>query len=312
MSDRTSEKKTDLPSHIAQSWYIPPVPEVPRGWLVFSRDFVLAMLQGRAAEPHTVRRSPGWLIVGTIVVGIMALAQAILIILSRLPIISWFVELLARSFAGNAPGTFLRACYWKSRLKHLGQNTIIDQYVDIRGPAAISIGSYCHLDANVRLKGGERGYGQHGSIEIGNYVHLGPGVLIVGRGGVVIRDFASLSADARIYSASNTIELPHDPGQLISMSHVAPHDQQHIIEGPVLIDEYAFIGMMTCILPGVRVGRGAIVHANLELTRDVPPFANLGGLPRGRQIGWRRPRRTSPKLDRSAGASPETGADGDA
>lgn len=303
MSHRTSETEADTPSAIARSWYVPPRPKIPHGWLLYSLDYVVAALQGCAAEPHLVRRTGGWVVMGTIVLGIMAVAQAIIMLLARLPIVSSFVEIIARVFTGNAPGFFLRGCYWKARLKHLGQNTVIDQYVDIRGPASVSIGSHCHIDAYVRFKAGERGYGQHGSIEIGNYVHLGPGVLIVGRGGVVIEDFASLSADARVYSATNTIEHPDSPGQLISMSHVAPHDQQYIVESPIVIEEYAFIGLMTCILPGVRVGRGAVVHANLELTRDVPPFANLGGLPRGRQIGWRRPRRRSPKLENNDGDS---------
>jgi len=58
----------------------------------------------------------------------------------------------------------------------------------------------------------------------------------------------------------------------------------------VVIEEMAFVGMMVRIMPGVRIGRAAVVHANCELTRSVRPFANVGGIPRGRQIGWRKPR----------------------
>jgi acetyltransferase-like isoleucine patch superfamily enzyme len=283
-------------SAIAESWYIPPRPEVPRGWLVYSLDYVLAMLQGCAAEPHLAKRTAGWLAVGGVVRVIMAVVQAIVMLLAWLPIVSTLTETTARVLTGNAAGFFLRACYWKAKLKHLGQNTLIDQYVDIRGPSAVSIGSHCHIDAYVRLKGGEQRYGQHGSIEIGNYVHLGPGSLVAGRGGVVIGDFVSMSADARLYSASNAIEHPDDPGQLISMSHVAPPDQQCAVEAPIVIEDYVFIGMMARVLPGVRVGRGAIIHADCELIRDVPPFANVGGVPRGKRIGWRRPRQRSPHL----------------
>ncbi len=296
MARQAGDMQSQPTSTIEDSWYLPPEPNVPTGWLVFSLDYVLAALQGCAGDPRAVRRSTGWVVLGTVIRGCMAVAQAIVMVHAWVPVASTYTEIIARIFTGDAMGFFLRACYWKAKLAHLGQDTIIDQYVDIWGPKSVSIGSHCHLDAGVRLKAGQRGYGTGGSIVIGNYVHLGPGVLLAGRGGIEIRNFASLSADARVYSATNTIERPDDPGQLISMSHVAPPDQQHIVEAPVVIEEYAFVGMMTCVLPGVRIGRGAIVHANLELTRDVPPFANFGGIPRGRKIGWRRPRRRSPKL----------------
>ncbi|HWL93488.1 MAG TPA: hypothetical protein VNT79_08120, partial [Phycisphaerae bacterium] len=50
------------------------------------------------------------------------------------------------------------------------------------------------------------------------------------------------------------------------------------------------------------IGRGAIVHANTELLRSVPPFSNFGGVPRGRHIGWRKPLRLSPKMSNENGA----------
>ncbi len=303
----TSGDKRLEGEEVGRSWYVPPKPTPKSGWLVFSSDFILAGMQGCAADPHEVRRTPWWKLVAGFVLANMAVAQCVVMFLSWLPIVSMFMEMFVRTFAGNAAGFFLRACYWKTKLEHLGQDTMIDQYVDIRGPGSVSIGSNSHIDAYVRLKAGERRYGQHGSIKIGNYIHIGPGCILAGRGGLVIEDFVSLSADARLYSASNTIEHPDDPGKLISISHSAPHGQQFVIEKPIVVEEYAFVGMMTCVLPGVRIGRGAIIHPNCEITRDVPPFANVGGVPRGRQIGWRRPRRPSPHLKSDEGSSPDPG-----
>jgi len=50
-------------------------------------------------------------------------------------------------------------------------------------------------------------------------------------------------------------------------------------KGPVVIEDGAWIGEGACILPGVRIGRHAIVGANAVVTRDVPPYTIVGGVP---------------------------------
>ncbi len=296
MTGSEGEERLSESAAIERLWYIPPVRQSDRGWLVYTLNFVLATLQGRITEPFRTKRTAGWLLIGTLVRGFMALAQVIITVLAWLPLFSSFIETVARVYSRNATGFFLRACYWKAKLRHLGQDTIIDQYVDIWGAGAVSIGSHCHIDTNVRLAAGERRHGQHGSIDIGDFVHLGPGTHIAGRGGVRIGNCVGVMANAHVYSATGVIEHPDDPGRLMTMSHMAPPEQQHAIEAPIRIDDHALIGMMARVMPGVHVGRGAIVHGLAELTRDVPPFANIGALPRGRQIGWRKPRRPSPIL----------------
>ncbi len=110
-------------------WYIAPKPHVPRGWLVYTLDFVLATLQGHFTEPQKISHAPAWLVVGRLVQSVMAVAQAILMLLAWLPITSTLYETVARIFSRNALGFFLRACFWKSKLRYLGQDTIIDQNV---------------------------------------------------------------------------------------------------------------------------------------------------------------------------------------
>ncbi|HKQ46828.1 MAG TPA: acyltransferase [Phycisphaerae bacterium] len=278
---------------IGRQWYTAPTPPPPRGWLVFNKDFVLAALQGCMADPTLARPTGPWMLLTRIVMAVMAVLQAIIIGLARIPVLSWAVEIIARTFTRNGFGFFLRSAYWKGQLKSLGQNTIIDQNVEIWGAENVTIGSHCHIDTFVRLGAGNRKQGQRGSIEIGNYVHLGPGVHIAGRGGVKIGDLVGVSANAHIYSATGVAMIPSDPGLLVSMSHMAPKDQQLVNEAPVLIEDYAFIGIMARIMPGVTIGRGAIIHANTELARSVPAFSNFGGTPRGRHIGWRKPLRRS-------------------
>jgi acetyltransferase-like isoleucine patch superfamily enzyme len=55
---------------------------------------------------------------------------------------------------------------------------------------------------------------------------------------------------------------------------------------PVRIEDWADIGVNAVILPGVTVGRGAIVGAGAVVTKDVPAFSKVAGIP-ATVIGWR-------------------------
>src|SRR5438093_723253 len=48
---------------------------------------------------------------------------------------------------------------------------------------------------------------------------------------------------------------------------------------PILLQPDVWLGAGAIILPGVRVGRGAIVGANCVVTKDVPPLHVVAGQP---------------------------------
>jgi len=49
--------------------------------------------------------------------------------------------------------------------------------------------------------------------------------------------------------------------------------------GDIIIDDYAWIGHQVIILPGVRIGKHAIVGAGSVVTKDIPDYAVAGGNP---------------------------------
>lgn len=87
-----------------------------------------------------------------------------------------------------------------------------------------------------------------------------------------------------IFSASGGIEF-EDGAMLAPSVRIATinHDmnQRHTIYtyGKVHIGKNAWIGMNATICPGVTIGKYAVVAAGAVVTKDVPDYAVVGGVP---------------------------------
>ena len=68
-------------------------------------------------------------------------------------------------------------------------------------------------------------------------------------------------------------------------SHNSQNDQAPIINqgtdfyGNIHIKQGCWIGIGACIMPGVTIGRNAIVGANAVVANDVPDYSKVGGVP---------------------------------
>ncbi|NOX58511.1 MAG: acyltransferase [Planctomycetes bacterium] len=286
------------PDRIERMWYIPTLKEYRDGWLLYSEELVLSRLQGCFEDPSRVQYTLGWRLVGGLLRGVMGLGQALLMILSFLPVISWMMYCLARSMPRNAVGFFMRACYWKSKLRRLGVDTFIDQGVEITRPDKVEIGHRCHIDRNVLMSvGSDDGY-----IRIGDYTFIGPSCHLAGRGGVEIGRCVGLAARVHLYSVSNLPYHGQRLGELVTMSHSVPADLQNTITGRLEIGDYTVIGMGSLVLPKVTLGCGAIVHPYAEVRNSFPKFSIVSGHGRARRVGWRRPARLDPRLHEAIGS----------
>jgi acetyltransferase-like isoleucine patch superfamily enzyme len=204
------------------------------------------------------------------------------------PVVSWVVARAAQYAGRNAFGFALRSCYWKAKLKHLGQDTLIEQGVEIHGAERIEIGHHSFLGTNVRLSAGAGSPDRPGSISIGDYTFVGPNSMISGSGTALIGDFVAISASVYVYTATNVHADPNCPDVLLSMSHSAPFDRQHAITGTVSIEDYVTVCPFVVILPNVNLGCGAIVQSFCHVVRSFPEFANIVGPGKARQNGVRR------------------------
>jgi maltose O-acetyltransferase len=110
------------------------------------------------------------------------------------------------------------------------------------------------------------------NIFIGHHVIINRNVLLDGRGGKLI-----IGNNVDIAQETNIWTLEHDI-----------HDDYHKdAGGNVIIEDYVWIASRCTILPGVTIGRGAVVATNAVVTKDVPSMAIVGGIP-ARVIGERK------------------------
>jgi carbonic anhydrase/acetyltransferase-like protein (isoleucine patch superfamily) len=270
-------------------WFVLPKPEPPRGWLVFSDSFLSEQLGGPTFVP--IARTG------------VAVLQVAVMLLANIPVVRWFVEAFAQCFGRNVLGFVMRSSYWRTRLAHLGQDTIIDQGVSIWGADRVRVGAASFIGMDTKLSAGGRA-GERGSIEIGDFSYVAPGCLLSGNCRIRLGDFVAISGGVRFYSSTNLPTRPREPGLLVSMAHAAPADRQEVLTGEITIEDYAVIGIGTIVFPDVRLGRGSIVHPYAELRTSFPEFANVSGFGRAKQNGLRQPLR----VDARALASPRRDA----
>ncbi|MBN1294594.1 MAG: acyltransferase [Candidatus Latescibacteria bacterium] len=105
-------------------------------------------------------------------------------------------------------------------------------------------------------------------LAIGNGVFIGPRCLISATGGVNIGNYTGIAEGCLIF----TVEHRHYGAETI------PVDDVRMIK-PVWIEDFVWIGMKVSILPGVKIGEGAIVGLGSVVNKDVKPLSVVMGNP---------------------------------
>ena len=109
------------------------------------------------------------------------------------------------------------------------------------------------------------------NVTIGNHVIINKMVMLDGRAAeLIIGDNVDIAQETNIWT------LEHDV-----------NDENHrVVPGKVVIDDHVWIASRVTILPGVHIGRGAVIASGAVVTKDVPPMSIVGGVP-AKVIGQR-------------------------
>lgn len=148
-----------------------------------------------------------------------------------------------------------------------GQDVVISPTAVFTRPHLCRVGDHVAID---------HGFYCTTAITVGDYVHLGPYVTVIGgtHGCLMIRDFSGISTGAKIICAGERML----GGGLIGP--VVPKDyKDDIAGGIILLEEFSLVGTNSVIMPGSVLAQGAVLGANSFLKGSTEPWTVYVGTP---------------------------------
>lgn len=108
-------------------------------------------------------------------------------------------------------------------------------------------------------------------IYIGQHTNINKKCVLDGRGGLRIGDNVDIAQEVNIWTEQHDYNSP----------------SYKSVNKSVVVEDYVWISSRATILPGVSIGRGAVVACGAVVTKDVPPLAIVAGIP-AKIIGQRK------------------------
>ncbi len=109
-----------------------------------------------------------------------------------------------------------------------------------------------HMESGSSIHMGLRLY-TRGQVSIGSHTVIDRDCVLDGRGHITIGNNVNLAPEVMVLTAG------HDPDDGLNFA---------VLTKPVVIEDYVWVATRATILPGVRIGRGAVVGAGAVVTKD--------------------------------------------
>lgn len=126
----------------------------------------------------------------------------------------------------------------------------------------ISIGSSTYLYSYCRLETHD------GWIKMGKDCSVNRFSILAGHGGLEIGDYVRIGPNVIIYAANHIFSNPD-----------IPIKDQGLSSYGIKIEEDVWIGAGAIVLDGVTIGKGSVIGAGAVVTKDIPPYSVAVGVP---------------------------------
>ena len=164
-------------------------------------------------------------------------------------------------------GFKLRQAYYKNKMRYLGNNVLFDPDVSLSMNRSISIGDLSRIADGAQL------YSPEGYIKIGKRCHIANRIL--GHGGVEIGN--CVASVGIILSITDT-----SYGGARMSGPMVPTEQRNLRYGKVTIEDDAFIGQYSIVMPGVTIGEGAVIGPHSLVVKKREAMDGCNGKSRSR------------------------------
>lgn len=160
--------------------------------------------------------------------------------------------------------------FHKHQFARIGKRSYVYHPLFLSGTRYISLGNDVGIWHNARIEVIDEWNGQHfePKLNIGNNVLIGQNLHLTLANCIDIEDDVVCTGRVTITDISHNTD-----------DSTLPVLSQGIITKPVRICKGAFLGVNVVVLPGVTIGKHAIVGSSSVVTKDVPNYATVVGAP---------------------------------
>jgi galactoside O-acetyltransferase len=156
----------------------------------------------------------------------------------------------------------VRSAAWRGRI-----TTAVSRFVSLEAlyerRARTILGACATVGENVRLRMPVAVYHPE-HLSLGSDIDIGEFSVLRASGGMRIGDRVLIAAHAVLTTRGHPEALPR---------------YGKVTDSPIVVEEDVWIGAAAVVLPGVTIGRGAIVAAGAVVTKSVDPLTVVAGVP---------------------------------
>jgi acetyltransferase-like isoleucine patch superfamily enzyme len=167
-------------------------------------------------------------------------------------------------------GKFYREPLFRLTCLRVGKNLYLyEDMPKVLGNLEVTIGDGCSFSgAQTWIAGGS---GDRRNLEVGNETYLGHAVQIVSGSKIII--------GAHVLVANRVVLNGYDGHPLDPLARARGEPPAQDGMGPIVLEDYCWIGNDVTILKNVRIGRGAVVASGSLVTESVPDLTVVAGVP---------------------------------